>query len=70
LQALAVVDRYPDQAIGVTDASLVVLAERYGTAEILTLDYRHFDVLRLAACRRLVSADAEGLGRQLSDTSA
>lgn len=41
-----VVERYRDQAIGVTDASLVVLAERYRTRSILTLDRRHFDVLR------------------------
>jgi predicted nucleic acid-binding protein len=41
-----VIGRYRDQAIGVTDASLVVLAERYATRTILTLDRRHFDVLR------------------------
>lgn len=40
------VERYADQAIGVTDASLVVLAARHGTAEIVTLDRRHFEVLR------------------------
>lgn len=44
--ARAVIGRYADQAIGLTDASLVVLAERYGTARILTLDHRHFRVLR------------------------
>ena len=44
--AVSVIDRYPDQAIGLTDASLVVLADRYATLDILTLDYRHFDVLR------------------------
>ena len=42
----AVIDKYRDQSIGVTDASLVVLAKRYGTRDILTLDRRHFDVLR------------------------
>ena len=40
------VDTYRDQNIGVTDASLVVLAHRYDTKSILTLDRRHFDVLR------------------------
>lgn len=40
------VDTYRDQDIGVTDASLVVLAHRYNTQTILTLDRRHFDVLR------------------------
>ena len=42
----SVVERYRDQEIGVTDASLVVLAHRYRTRAILTLDRRHFDVLR------------------------
>lgn len=45
-QAGRVVARYADQAIGVADASNVVLAERHGTRSILTLDRRHFDVLR------------------------
>ena len=42
----AIVARYADQAIGVGDASLLVLAERYGTRTIATLDRRHFEVLR------------------------
>ncbi len=41
-----IIDRYRDQEIGITDASLVVLAHRYETNRILTLDRRHFDVLR------------------------
>jgi uncharacterized protein len=41
-----VIGNYRDQEIGVTDASLVVLAERYATRTILTLDRRHFDALR------------------------
>lgn len=45
-QAVEIVERYRGQAVGVTDASLVVLAERYRTRSILTLDRRHFDVLR------------------------
>ena len=44
--AADVVERYRDQDIGVTDASLVVLAARYGTRTVLTLDRRHFEVLR------------------------
>lgn len=44
--AREIVARYRDQAIGVSDASLVVLAERYRTDRILTLDHRHFGVLR------------------------
>ncbi|HET7475743.1 MAG TPA: PIN domain-containing protein [Dermatophilaceae bacterium] len=41
-----VVERYRDQNFGVTDASLVVLAARYGTRQLLTLDHRHFQVVR------------------------
>jgi len=42
----AVVDRYRNQGIGMADASLVVLADQYATRTILTLDHRHFDVVR------------------------
>jgi predicted nucleic acid-binding protein len=42
----AVIQRYDDQRIGVADASNVVLAARYRTRTIVTLDHRHFDVLR------------------------
>ena len=44
--AATLVDRYRDQAIGLTDASLVVLANRLRTRTVLTLDHRHFDVVR------------------------
>ena len=42
----AVIEHYADQDIGVADASNVVLADRHGTHTIVTLDRRHFDVLR------------------------
>jgi uncharacterized protein len=45
-EALNVIRRYQDQALGVADASLVVLASRYRARELLTLDHRHFDVVR------------------------
>jgi len=45
-QAAAVVDRYQDMRLGLTDASLVVLADRYSTTRLLTLDERHFRALR------------------------
>jgi predicted nucleic acid-binding protein len=41
-----VISRYRDQGIGLADASIVVLAQRYRTRTIATLDHRHFDVLR------------------------
>jgi uncharacterized protein len=44
--AADVVDRYRDLRIGLTDASLVVLAERFRTSKVLTLDRWHFSVLR------------------------
>jgi uncharacterized protein len=46
--AADVMERYEDQGIGVTDASLVVLADRYATRRLLTLDRRHFEVVRAA----------------------
>jgi predicted nucleic acid-binding protein len=46
VKARAVIERYADQSIGVADASNVILAERYRTRTIVTLDRRHFDVLR------------------------
>jgi uncharacterized protein len=45
-EIVSVIDRYADQAIGVADGSNVVLAARYRTRTIVTLDRRHFDVLR------------------------
>ena len=44
--AAEVVERYRDLDIDITDASIVVLADRYRTNTILTLDRRHFTVLR------------------------
>ncbi|HEX3829910.1 MAG TPA: PIN domain-containing protein [Sporichthyaceae bacterium] len=44
--AIALIEKYPDQNIGFTDASIVVLAKRFGTKTVATLDRRHFDVLR------------------------
>ena len=40
------VDRYRDQEIRVTDGSLVVLAQRYRTRSVLSLDRKHFEVVR------------------------
>ena len=45
-RATDVAEKYRDQAVGVADASVVVLADRYRTREILTLDRRDFEVLR------------------------
>jgi predicted nucleic acid-binding protein len=45
-RACKIIQRYADQHVGVADASNVVLADRFGTRSIATLDHRHFDVLR------------------------
>jgi uncharacterized protein len=36
----------PPVVPGITDASIIVLAERHRTTRLLTLDRRHFDVVR------------------------
>jgi predicted nucleic acid-binding protein len=47
LAAIAnIAEKYADQRIGATDASLVVLAHRYRTHTIATLDRRHFESMR------------------------
>ncbi len=58
-EARQIVDRYRDLGIGLTDASIAVLASKYGTAEILTLDERHFRAMRFGRGRtfRLLPAD-------------
>ena len=60
--AKAILARYADLAIGLADASIVVLADRHGTNDILTLDEPHFRALRDGTGRpfRLLPADQEG----------
>ena len=45
-EARTVVERYADQSIGLADASIVILAARYQTRTVVTLDRRHFGVVR------------------------
>jgi uncharacterized protein len=51
-RARVVMQRYPQLALGLTDASLVVLSERHATLRLLTLDERHFRTVRGAGGRR------------------
>ena len=44
--AARVIDTYRDLGIGLADASIVVLAGRFRTNRVLTLDERHFRALR------------------------
>lgn len=57
--ARAIVERYRDLGIGLTDASLVVLAGKHGTVDVLTLDQRHFRAMRTknGEAFRLLPAD-------------
>lgn len=41
-----IIGRYRGQEIGATDASIVVLAAQHRTRSLLTLDHRHFNVIR------------------------
>ena len=58
--ARAIMTRYANLNVGLTDASLVVLADRFSTDEVLTLDERHFRTMRGMDGRafRLLPADA------------
>jgi predicted nucleic acid-binding protein len=44
-RASQVIRQHADLQISLADASIVVLAERHGTTDVLTLDQRHFRVL-------------------------
>lgn len=53
--------RYASLGLGLTDAHLVVLADTYGTDQLLSLDERHFRVVRPLRGRsafRLLPADS------------
>lgn len=49
---LVLLEKYRDRPMDLADASLVVLAERIGVNEILTIDRSDFDVYRLSGGRR------------------
>jgi len=44
--AASVIQQHADLRLGLADASIVVLARRHGCHDVLTLDQRHFRVLR------------------------
>lgn len=50
---------YRDLAIGLADASIVVLAGRHGTERVLTLDERHFRPLRTPDSRPFIVLPAD-----------
>ena len=47
--ALRVIRQYDALTLGLADASIVVLAERYGCLDVLTLDQRHFRAVTTAS---------------------
>ena len=55
-----VIARYADLAPGLADASIVVIAARYGVGDVLTLDERHFRAMRAGGGRpfRILPANA------------
>ena len=58
--AADIIERYRALDLGVADASIVVLAERHDTLDLLTLDERHFRALAGPRGRpfRILPADA------------
>ncbi len=45
-RASAILERYADLPLGFVDATIVAVAERLETREVLTTDRRHFNVVR------------------------
>ena len=56
----AVIKKYASLRVGLADAATVVLAERFKTRDILTLDERHFRAMKTASRKsfRILPADA------------
>lgn len=59
-RAAEIAERYADLKLGLADASIVVLADRYRTTRLLTFDERHFRAVRplSAPSFTLLPADA------------
>ncbi|MBC7225913.1 MAG: PIN domain-containing protein [Thermoflexales bacterium] len=51
-RVLELLERYEDIGLDFTDAAIVAIAERLKITTILTLDYRHFNIIRPAHCDR------------------
>lgn len=46
-------EHYADLGLGLVDASVVALCERFGETKLATLDHRHFSVVRPSHCDAL-----------------
>ncbi len=53
VRSLELMRQYADSDIGFVDASIVAVAERLGIRKILTLDRRHFGMIRPRHCPAL-----------------
>ena len=51
--ATKVIQKYQDLKIGITDASLIALASRFETNKVMTLDRRHFGVMKTISGKHL-----------------
>jgi len=60
LHSREVIERYRHLKVGLTDASIVVLADRYSAYTVLTLDERHFRAFRPSPRRRFRILPADG----------
>jgi predicted nucleic acid-binding protein len=49
-RCLELIQQYADSDIGLVDASIVATAERLGITRLLTLDHRHFRMIRPRHC--------------------
>ncbi|MDR8410628.1 PIN domain-containing protein [Nonomuraea sp. 3-1Str] len=45
-RAANIAEQYADMRIGLTDASVALVAARHGTTRVLTLDHRHFRTMK------------------------
>lgn len=57
-RARVIAARYRDLEVGLTDASIVVLAQDHAITDLLTLDHRHFRILAKETPLRLLPADS------------
>ena len=55
----ALIDRFQDRQIGIVDASLVILARRYRTNRLLTLNHELYRVIRTSSGRPFKVLPAE-----------
>lgn len=55
----ALIENYRDLDLGLADASVIACAERLGTLRILTVDERHFRVVRTSKGKALILLPAD-----------